>query len=103
MTVYRILEGTAHTLATDASKVNAFDACFGHDCHPIELARFDSIEAARKELANYTSTIEYVKPAGYGGLKVYKCHCYTIEVFDAYEDGSFAAGSDYEPAREEVR
>ncbi len=102
MTTYRILEGSAHTLAGDVKKVDAFGACFGHDCEPVELARFTTIEEAREELQKYTSTISYVKPAGYGGLSVYKCKCYTIEVFDADSYGNFVAGSDYEPAKEMI-
>ncbi len=76
-----------------------FEACFGDNSSPVEIARFKTEEEAYAALKQYKSSASVV---GTFSGKVWDCEAYALEFFEEDEDGEFLSGSDYEMAEVEI-
>lgn len=75
-------------------KPDVFDACFGADSDPTEVARFSTEEEARKALKEHKAPRAWITGTTAG--RVWTCEAYALEFYKEGEDGEFIAGSDYD-------
>lgn len=66
--------------------------CTLYDEEPELIARFNTMEEAKAELAKYKSSVEFVKHT----VSYYDVTEYCIEIADFDEEGEFVSGSDYD-------
>lgn len=94
MNAYRIIYSTGEETYIRGKKPDVFEACFGADSDPVEIARFDTKEKAYEALKNYDAPAAWLTGTMTG--KVWSCSAYALEISQEDDDGEFIYGSDYD-------
>lgn len=92
--VIRLIYARGEAKYIRGQKPDVFEACFGADSNPIEIARFDTKEDAYKALKEHEAPRAWVTATMTG--YVWDCEAYALEFCEEDEDGEFIMGSDYD-------
>ena len=94
MKVYRLIQADGEIRKTWKDMVSEdeiFNALFGNNSDPVEIARFDNNDDAMAELRKHKCEI-------WESGSVWRVSGYAVEAFEADDDGEFLSGSDYDMA-----